>query len=144
MFVLEAPCIPLLTRQGGHATSIRCRVGGKPLWCLCHDSHTEIVIKSTLAATLTHTNMMPSVSPAALQTTIHCQPSHCRPLRLTLFLARCGAAGPVCVFVCNFYSSSALSFSPFRFKTASKDWKKVLFSTSPFVPFINISLLSDW
>lgn len=132
---LEAPCTLLFPWRGRHATCISCRVGGKPLWCLCHDSHTEIVIKSARTATLTHTNMMPSVSPAALQTSIHCHPSHCCPLRLALSLARCVCVWLclcVCVCVCaTFTPILQIIFFPSGLKLLQKLKRSVILSICP-------------
>lgn len=114
---LETPYIPLHTRRGRHVTCRGCRVGGKPLWCLCHDPHTETVIKSACVATLTRTNMMPSVSLAALQTTYPLSsltlPSsaisfvfgemRCSRPREKVCVRAC--ARVLCVYVCSFFSS---------------------------------------
>lgn len=155
---LETLYIPLHMWRGRHVTCRGCRVGGKPLWCLWHDPHTETEIKSARVATLTHTNMMPSVSLAALQTTYPLSFLTLPSSAISFVFGEMQCSGPrekVCVWVCVFKGEPFffLLFFPIlhflfslSFQNCFKDLKQLkeaLLWMSHLAPFIDISLLSD-
>lgn len=146
---LETLYIPLHIWRGRHVTCRGCRVGGKPLWCLCHDPYTETEIKSARVATLTHTNMMPSVSLAALQTTYPLSSLTLQSSAISFDFGEMQCSGPrekVCACLGRglFFPNFALSIFPLISKLLQSFERSVTLNVSPSSIYRHLLTIRLW